>query len=227
MSDIGTLNEGSLHAALKDHYAQAGDHFEVPLEGFVIDIVRPGDPPQLIEVQTGSFGALGHKLDRLLDGHRVLLVHPIAATTLLERADSRNRRSPKKGAVHDVFDELVSIPTLLSHPFLELDVVLVETAARQEHDPRARRGRGGYRTVDRRLLSVQSTHRFRTSDDLLAFLPDDLPDVFTTGDIASRGGVPRATAQRIAYCLRSLELITIEGRGRGGIRYERTGIRAR
>ena len=42
MSDIGTLNEGSLHAALKELYAQPGDQFEVPLDRFVIDIKRSG-----------------------------------------------------------------------------------------------------------------------------------------------------------------------------------------
>ena len=60
---IGTLNEGSLHAALKERYAEPGDEFEVPLDGFVIDIRRPG---QLIEIQTSSFKAMGRKLDRLL-----------------------------------------------------------------------------------------------------------------------------------------------------------------
>ena len=66
---IGTLNEGSLHAALKRLYSEPGDAFEVPRAGFVIDIVRDEDMPteRLIEIQTGSFGALGNKLDRLLN----------------------------------------------------------------------------------------------------------------------------------------------------------------
>tara|TARA_B110000014_G_C20100324_1_gene577464 strand:- start:1253 stop:1462 length:210 start_codon:yes stop_codon:yes gene_type:complete len=37
---IGTLNEGSLHASLKQFFAQPGDEFEVPINGYVIDIVR-------------------------------------------------------------------------------------------------------------------------------------------------------------------------------------------
>ena len=52
------LNEGSLHASLKRHYAKNGDEFEVPLDGFVIDILRRRDEVDelLVEVQTSSFG---------------------------------------------------------------------------------------------------------------------------------------------------------------------------
>ncbi|MBT6445957.1 MAG: hypothetical protein HOK58_13350, partial [Acidimicrobiaceae bacterium] len=75
MSDIGTLNEGSLHAALKELYAQPGDQFEVPLDRFVIDIKRGSE---LIEVQTVSFASMGKKLDHLLPDYQILLVHPIA-----------------------------------------------------------------------------------------------------------------------------------------------------
>ena len=49
---IGTLNEGSLHAALKLWYADPGDLVEHPVDGYVIDLVRDD---LLIEVQTGGF----------------------------------------------------------------------------------------------------------------------------------------------------------------------------
>ena len=37
---IGTLNEGSLHADLKEHYWEPGDLTEAPLGGFVVDLFR-------------------------------------------------------------------------------------------------------------------------------------------------------------------------------------------
>ncbi|MEL7210059.1 MAG: hypothetical protein AAGK32_17820, partial [Actinomycetota bacterium] len=134
---IGTLNEGSLHAALKEDYARPGDEFEVPLDGFVIDIRRDD---LLIEIQTSSFASMGRKLDHLLAGHRILLVHPIAVETHLDKPDRPVRRSPKRGSVYSVFEELVSMPTLLDHPNLSLEVVLVSVTKIQEADPRARRG---------------------------------------------------------------------------------------
>lgn len=190
----------------------------MPLEGYVIDIRRRD---LLIEIQTASFGSMGNKFDRLLDRHRMLLVHPIAVSTHLERPGQRPRKSPRRGSVYDIFEELVSIPTLLDHPNLTLDVVLVSITKVQEHDPRARRGRGGYRTIDRCLREVHEVHRFRDTRDLARLLPLALPDPFTTADIAKGAGVPRDVAQRMAFCFRALEVIEKVGRTKAGIRYRR------
>jgi len=202
---IGTLNEGSLHAALKERYAKPGDRFEVPLGRFVIDIMR-GD--HLIEIQTGAFGAMGRKLDMVLEEHTLHLVYPVAVATWLCRPGKAPRKSPKRGSIYSLFDELVSVPTLLDHPNLSLDVTLVDVDKIQVADPKARRGRGGFRTVDRELRQVLETHTFTSAEDLLALLPvGDLPDEFTTADIAAAIDVDRAMAQRIAYCFRPLGFV--------------------
>lgn len=217
MSDIGTLNEGSLHATLKEHYARPGDEFEVPLDRFVIDIKR-GD--QLIEIQTVSFASMGRKLDHLLGDYRVLLVHPIAVATYLDRPGRRPRKSPKRGSIFSIFDELVSVPTLIDHPNLTIEVVLVSVTKTQVVDPNARRGRGGFRTVNRSLREIHDVHRFEQATDLLELVPtDELPDRFTTADVAAAAGVDRSIAQRMAYCFRPLGLFTEHGRTRSGIQY--------
>lgn len=221
---IGTLNEGSLHVALKEIYAEPGDRFELPLDRFVIDIARPdGSGQLLIEIQTGSFGAMGRKLDHLLPDHRILLVHPVAVASYLVRGDAKPRRSPKRGSVYDVFGQLVSIPTLLDHPNLTLDIVLVNVDKVQEHDPKARRGRGGYRTVDRRLRKVVETHRFETPRDLLTLMPEGLPEIFTTADLARLGTFSRPVAQQMAYCFRALGFFEELDRTRAGYRYRLVG----
>ncbi len=218
---IGTLNEGSLHSSLKELYAKPGDRFEVPMEGFVIDIVRNyGQSDELlIEIQTGSFGAMGNKLDRLLTQRRMLIVHPIAIESILLKPGARPRRSPKKGNIYSLFDELVSIPTMLDHPNLELEVVLVKVAKHQRRDSKANRGRGGFRTEDRTLEAVIETHRFRTIRDLAKLVPKDLPDTFTTADLADTGVVSRDEAQRLAYCLKACGIFEPVKRTRAGTHY--------
>jgi hypothetical protein len=213
---IGTLNEGSLHAALKADYSRPGDEFEVPLDGFVIDIRRED---LLIEIQTRSFAAMGNKLDHLLADHRILLVHPVAAETYLEKPGAKPRKSPKRGSVYDMFEELVSIPTLLDHPNLALEIALVSVTKTQVPDARLRRGRGGFRTTDRVLRHVIERHRFDHTADLMALVPDGLPPEFTTADLATHAGVSRDVAQRMAYCLRRLGLFREQGRTKAGIRY--------
>ena len=214
--NIGTQSEGSLHAALKLHMSQPGDRFEVPLGGFVVDIVR-GDT--LIEIQTGGFAAMGRKLDHLLADHHVHIVHPIAVDSWIERREHPTRKSPKHGCLHDVFGELVSVPTMLDHPNCTIEVLLVQVDVIKVEDPSMRRRRGGWRTVDRRLRGIVGRHGLRTPEDLVALLPDGLPGEWTTKDIADLGRLPRRTAQQMAYVLKANELVEELGRGRAGVRY--------
>ena len=210
---IGTLNESSLHAGIKDLLARPGDRFEVPLHGFVIDIVRDD---RLIEIQTGSFGALGHKLDRLLGDHRIHIVHPIALATWIARPGERPRRSPRRGSILDLFEELVSLPTLLDHPNLTLEALLIE-----EEQLRVRGRRGERKTMDRRLRAVRASRRFEQVGELASLLPVDLEEPWTTADLARSAGIKRRLAQAMAYCLRANELIEEVDRSRQGRAYVR------
>ena len=214
--NIGTQSEGSLHAQLKLLVSEPGDRFEVPVGGFVVDVVR-GDT--LIEIQTGGFAAMGRKLDHLLGDYHVHIVHPIAVGSWIERRDLPTRKSPKRGRLHDVFGELVSVPTILDHPNLTIEVLLVDVDVVKVADPTMRRRRGGWRTVDRRLREVRSRHGLRTPADLLDLLPAGVPSPWTTRDVATAGGLPRRTAQQMAYVLRANGLVVEVGRDRAGSRY--------
>lgn len=200
---IGTLHEGALHAGLKRWLARPGDRFEAPVDGFVIDVVR-GD--LLIEIQTGGCAPLRPKLERLLQRHRVRLVLPVPRTRTIVRLDDdgatlSKRRSPKTGLLVDVFARLVSIPRLLAHPGLELELLETwETEQRVFRAGRARR-RKGWVVVGRDLVDVVERNLVRGPDDLAALLPPLLPERFTTADVERAAAVPRATAQQMLYCL--------------------------
>ena len=91
------LNEGALHAQLKDWYRRPGDRIEQVVGGFVVDLVR-GD--LLVEIQTGSFAPLRRKLGVLTRQHRVRLVAPLPLVrTIIRLSDegellsARRRRS--------------------------------------------------------------------------------------------------------------------------------------
>jgi hypothetical protein len=124
---IGTLRERPLHASVKRWYAQDGDRVEVPVDGFVIDLVR-GE--QLIEVQTRGFAAIKPKVAALLGrGHAVRIVHPIAVDRWIVQVDAdgsvvARRRSPRHGSLCDIAIELVYLPELLAQPGFELEVLL-------------------------------------------------------------------------------------------------------
>jgi hypothetical protein len=225
---IGLLNEKPMHAALKQWYARPDDVFETLVDGFVIDIVR-GD--LLIEIQTGNFSALKGKLSTLVAAHRVRLVHPIPRDKWIVKLEpgsggsgkAKRRKSPKRGEVADVFNELVSFPELLAQPNFSLEVLLIREEEVRRYDGRRAWRRRGWVTEERRLLEVVSSKRFETPEDVWALIPDDLPETFTTSDLARAIGKSRRLAQQAAYCLRNMGVIAQVGKQGRSVLYARVG----
>ena len=221
MTTIGSLNEKPLHAALKEWYRREGDQVEAPIEGFVVDLVRDG---LLIEIQTRGFSSMRRKLDRLLDSYSIRLVHPVAVEKWIVKLDDEGReesrrRSPKRGIAADVCGELVSFPSLLSHPNFTLEVALVEEEEVRRPDAKKGWRRGGFVIEERRLVDVLETVEFDSPGALLGLLPEGLPDPFTTAHLADGLGRSRHLAQEVAYCLRVSGAVTAAGRDKQGILY--------
>ena len=218
MSGIGTLQENSLHASLKSWYAQPGDQQEIKVDGYVIDLVR-GD--LLVEIQTANFSAIKRKLGKLLDNHLVRLVYPIAVEKWILRVSGDGitplgrRKSPKRGQVIDLFQELVRIPKLVQHPNFALEVILIREEVVWREDGRGSWRRKGRSIADRRLIEVISRTAFTTPDDLRVLIPGGLPPIFTVRDLAKASAQPRYKAGKMAYCLREMGIFEPVGkRGR-------------
>ena len=189
----------------------------MPVGRFVIDVVRADG--ELVEVQTGGFGPLGAKLDALLDQHRFRIVHPIALERRIVRVDEEGevvsiRRSGKRGAVVEVFDKLTAFPSLLTHPNLTIEVLLLA----EDHMRAARPVTVGRRTRDpgeRRLRDVLGRVELRGVDDVVGALPSLPAQPFSTRELAAVLGCSMLLAQRTAYCLRAVNIIEAAGkRGR-------------
>lgn len=212
---IGLLQETSLHAALKAWYQRPGDRLEVPVDGYVVDIVR-GE--LLIEIQIRHFNALKAKLARLVETHPVLLVHSIPREKWILRmaADGRTplgrRKSPRKGGVEDLFLELVSLPELVAHPNFSLEVLLTREEEIWRDDGRGSWRRRGWSISDRRLVEVLERAVLASPADFLALLPAELPQPFTARELAGALGRPAYLARKMAYCLRAMSAIEPVGR---------------
>jgi hypothetical protein len=218
---IGTLRETHLHASLKRRLARPGDRFEVPVGRFVVDIVRDD---LLIEIQTRGFSSMKSKLDALLDEHPLVIAHPIARQKWILKGPhdgkaSTRRKSPKVGSVYDVFTELVSFPSLVDHPNFSIEVLLTDEEEVRQFDGNRSWRRRGWAVVERRLLAVTDQIHFVTPADWLALLPADLPDPFTTADLASAISRPRRTAQQMAFCLREMNTLDIVGKTGNAFEY--------
>jgi hypothetical protein len=219
---IGTLNEGALHAQLKQWYRQPGDLLEQDVGGYVIDLVR-GE--QLVEFQTGGFAPLRKKLAALAEDHRVRLVAPIAVTRRIVRLSDdgeilSSRRSPRKGCLHDVFDRLVSIPALVAHPNFELEVLLTHQDELRMFRPGRAYRRRGWVVQGRSLVSVQESVVIASIADAARLLPA-LAETFDTAELAAGSCIDRRLAQRMAYCLRAMGVIAPVGKRGGAVLYAR------
>jgi len=220
---INTFNEKALHLDLKAWYAQPADQFEVPVDGYIIDLVR-GD--LLVEIQTRNFSAIRPKLTQLITRHPVKLIFPIAQekwVVKLTDADKpalNRRKSPKRGVVEHLFQELVHIPTLLLDPNFSLDVLLIHEEETRRPNENFRWRRRPWITEERRLLRVVGHYCFATPLDLAALLPTGLAQTFTTADLATATGQPRAIAQKMAYCLAKLGLIQVVGKQGNAFLYQ-------
>lgn len=189
---------------------QPGDQTEANVDGYVVDILR-GD--LVIEIQTANFSAIAQKLRDLVQRRHVRLVYPVPREKWIVKLSKDGellgrRKSPKRGSVEDVFDELVGIPELIANANFEIEVILTQEEELRQFGVRRRRRWGQeWNTVGRRLLDTTERRLITDQHDLMGLLPSDLPAKFKTSDIASSLGRKREFAQKVAYCLRNCGVI--------------------
>ena len=219
---IGTLGEKSLHSSLKDWYSQPGDRLETEVDGFHIDIIRKN---LLIEIQTTNFSSLRRKLNTLIEKHPLHLVFPIAQEKWIVRLEADGvtqigrRKSPKKGKLFHLFEELVSIPDLINNNNFSLEILLIQEEEVRCDDGTGSWRRKGLRIVDHHLIEVLSRHIFKKPSDFISLVPPDLPEPFSTEELAEGIDQPRWIAQKMAYCLRNMGIIDIVGKNGNSFLY--------
>jgi hypothetical protein len=205
-SGINLYAEHSLHAKLKEYLAGPGDRLEALVEGRVVDLVRAGG--ELVEVQTGSLGKIVPKVLALAGkGHRVRVVFPVPAEREIRRLDPKTeelvsvRKSPKRGDLYSIFDELVKAAGLIASRNVTVEVLLVRTAEIKTRDGSGSWRKRGDRTVDRELVEVLSSRSFRTRGQWLALIPKGLPPPWSSAALGEALGIGPDRARKILYCL--------------------------
>jgi hypothetical protein len=220
---IGTLNEGALHAQLKEWYRLPGDLLEQEVGSYVIDLVR-GE--LLVEIQTGSFAPLRRKLELLAQAHPVRLVAPLPVVKKIVRLSDEGeilsaRRSPRHGRIEDIFSRLVSIPSLLCLPGFEIELVLTHQDELRVHRPGRAYRRRGWVVTGRRLVAVEERRVLASPADAAELLPPGLPDLFDTAELAMAAAIDRRLAQRMTYCLRAMGVLETAGKRGGAVVHRR------
>ena len=218
--------ETSLHQRMKRMYAPDECQIEQRVGRYIIDAIR-GD--ELIEVQFSSLAAINRKIEELVKDHKVRVVKPLVMRKQLVRCSGKGedpvkrRKSPKRGQVLDLFDELIYFTRVFPHRNLVLEVPLINIEEWSYPTPktkkRRRRPPKKYTVEDQKLVDVVETLEFKTARDLMKLIPGKLPATFDTAELAKAIDQPRGVAQKIAYCLRHMKAITETGKKGNAILY--------
>lgn len=219
--------ERTLHQQLKHLYADDESNTEVTIGSFRIDAIRDDE---LIEIQCASLSAIKDKTRRLLTRHKLRIVKPVIARKRISKvtepgaSPTSSRMSPKRGSVLDVFEELIYFTKIFPHPNLVIEVPLLQVeefrAPPGKRRSRRQRWKKKFQVADVNLVSIDETHEFRTSNDLVKLLGwKRKPKRFNTADLATVIDRPRWVAQQIAYVLRNINAIKQIERKREGIVY--------
>ena len=224
--NIGLQNERSLHSALKKWYSKPGDKLEAKVDNYIIDIVRKNE---LIEIQTKSLAKIRNKLLTLSEKYQVRLVYPIAQEKQIiviseDGEILRSRKSPKRGKLLDIFDEVVRITGLFQQMNFTLEVLLIKEEEIRCDDGKGSWRRKGISIFDRKLKDVEESIIFQNKKDFQRFIPVGLEDPFSTKSYAKELQISIYKTRRIIYALKKIGTITQVGKKGNLLLYNRTEL---
>ena len=221
---IGRLNEGSLHKTLKLYFEPDITRHEIKIGRYVADIVNEEG---IIEIQTRAFRNMKSKLEAFLSVGRVTVVFPIAVAKDVMWLDpqtgetSQPRKSPKKGTIYDIFTELSQITEFVSDPRFGVKVMLMSVTDIRllcGWDSTRKRGSCRQDRIPRELIEVISLN---SSDDYESFLPDTLPEEFTSRDLSASAKISPRLASETLRVLRRLGQVQLIGKNKNAYIYKK------
>ena len=219
-SGIGTLAEKALHAILKHYLDGDVSHHEQKSGGFFADVRNEAG---FFEIQTRSFEKLVRKLDVFLREAPTTVVYPIARYRRLTWIDpvsrelSPKRRSPKVGRAADVARELYRIRRYLKHPNFRLRIIMLDC------DEYKKRTAGGHHAerCERIPYALADDLTFSSPADYAALLPDEIPEPFTSTDLARLLKVSKGTSGTLLLLLTDLGCVRRIGKSGHSYLYEK------
>lgn len=224
-SGIGTLQEKTIHAILKEYYAPDKSMVEVSVGRYVADIFTGCE---IMEIQTVHFDSLRKKLKCFLPDYPVTVIYPIPRTKYLIWIDtetgegSKPRKSTVKGSVYRAFYELYKIKDYLTNPNLRFCFPYLELEEYRLLNGWSRDRKKGSCRYDRIPLSLLGEVRIDKPGDYFKLIPPDLPEPFTAAEFGKAVGERKETAGRVLHILNYLHVIErCDNRGRA-YTYRRT-----
>lgn len=225
---IGTLGEKTLHSVLKFFFEPDSVFHEIKVGRFVADIKRGNE---ITEIQTRDFSRFRKKLPAFIPENRVTVVFPVARSKRIIKIDeatgeySEPRRSPRVGNIYSLIPEIYKINMLLKEPgvlnsvafkavFLGIDEYRIVGKA-------TRRSPHGKRCYEKIPTALYGHFDVASANDFKKFIPEGLPDGFTSLDFARVARIRRGLAQTALTVLTTVGAVTRIGKSGNTIIYNK------
>mgnify|MGYP001048530160 CR=1 FL=1 len=207
---IGTLREKTVHSVLKYYYAPDSSYHEVKIGPYVADICVDGE---IFEVQTRNFNKMRAKLDYFLQEHDVTIIYPVAHTKWLSWLDMETgectpkRKSPKTGTYYQIIPELYKIKMFIGNPKLHFIISLIDVEETRYLNGWSRDKKRGSSRMDGKPVDIYDEVRIDSFSDYMIFLPDTLPERFTSKDLSKAAKIPQGSAATLLNVLLETKII--------------------
>ncbi len=222
---IGTLAEHKLHQTLKYYVQPDNTLHEVKRCSFVCDAVTENG---VFEIQTRGFDRLKRKLDVLLNEGTVTVVYPMIGekrllTTEISSGEIKIRKSPVKSSLFELFRELYRIMDYIPNTNFRLRIVTVKADEHRLRDSTVKRRRGEprYLKTERVPTALLGDETFSSPSDYTKFLPDGLPETFTTKEFSALSGLHQGDCSLILRVLAGIGILKRTGKQGRAYLYKR------
>jgi len=207
-------------------YAGREGCVEAEIGGFVADGINAKG--ELIEVQTGNFGALQKKIFSFAAmKKKIKIIHPIAVTKYIEVFNTDNinisrRKSPRKGNPHDIFFALVYAPELPLVSGVTIELALLDVIEERVAD-----GKGSWRRKyvsirNRKITAYRERITLKKPSDYLRFVPFSKKEDFTVSLLKEKAGIRANLARKTLYVLEKIGVVQKVGKLRNAHIYRLT-----
>ena len=214
---IGTLNEKTLHAVIKQ-YIEPNESFREVKIGVGRTVADIFNDNGIVEIQTRSYEKLVKKLPRLFDIAPVTVVLPLPHLKSVSWIDTesgettKKRKSPKTGRVYDCLYELAKIKKLLTNERLSIRIMLIDMDEYRNLDGWGNGGKRGSSRHDRVPTELHSEYILQKNEDYLIFIPETLPQTFTLKDYMKHAKLKQRHGAAGLYILRELGIVSLVGK---------------
>lgn len=212
---IGTLQEKTVHAVLKNYLSPEEETHEIPIAGYVADIFTGHD---IFEIQTANFDKLRNKLSVFLELYPVTVIYPIPYQKWLIWIDDETgefkpkRKSPTVGNPYWVFPELYKIKPFLLHPNFSLKIILLDMEEYRTLNGWSKDRKRGSTRYDRIPVKLVSEIDLIEKNDYMQLIPEDLEKPFTCKEFSKHIKVRNSIGQVTLNILFHLEVLKRVGK---------------